>query len=221
MTLKPISIRDANAFVALHHRHHKPVHGAKFAIACEEDGVRHGVAIVGRPVSRRLDDGVTAEITRLCSDGTQNVCSFLLSRAKRAAQAMGYVRVITYTLATEGGKSLQAAGWVRQGERSGRGSWNVPSRPRQGRDKEVVKVLWASCILLLLLSGCGFDRAADKPPGDPLPSPKRAQEAQYVTIDGHPEAERATKEESEKAMRAADEFVNREGVKFILHEGSK
>lgn len=142
MNLRPISLRDANAFVSAHHRHHKPVQGAKFALACIDSGNLCAVAIVGRPVARRLDDGVTAEITRLCSNGTPNACSFLLTRAKRAAQAMGYVRVITYTLESEGGVSLQAAGWKRLGVRSGRGSWNVPSRPRENKANECAKVLW-------------------------------------------------------------------------------
>lgn len=77
MTLTPISLSEANAFVALWHRHHKPVVGHKFSIGCEADGRLAGVAIVGRPVSRYLDDGKTLEVNRLCTDGTKNACSFL------------------------------------------------------------------------------------------------------------------------------------------------
>ena len=111
MTLTPISLSEANAFVALWHRHHKPVVGHKFSIGCEADGRLAGVAIVGRPVSRYLDDGKTLEVNRLCTDGTKNACSFLYAAAARAARAMGYQRIITYTLDTEGGASLRAAGW--------------------------------------------------------------------------------------------------------------
>lgn len=110
LTLTPISLSEANAFVALWHRHHKPVVGHKFSIGCEADGRLAGVAIVGRPVSRYLDDGKTLEVNRLCTDGTKNACSFLYAAAARAARAMGYQRIITYTLDTEGGASLRGAG---------------------------------------------------------------------------------------------------------------
>ena len=71
LTLRPVSLAEANAFVAEHHRHHKPVRGHKFSLGCMVDGQLVGVAIVGRPVSRYLDDGLTLEVNRLCTDGTQ------------------------------------------------------------------------------------------------------------------------------------------------------
>ena len=77
LTLRPVSLAEANAFVAEHHRHHKPVRGHKFSLGCMVGGQLVGVAIVGRPVSRYLDDGLTLEVNRLCTDGTQNACSFL------------------------------------------------------------------------------------------------------------------------------------------------
>lgn len=88
-----------------------------------------GVAIVGRPVSRHRDDGVTLEITRLCTDGTRNACSFLYGACARAAFALGFKRIGTYILASENGASVKAAGWRLIGETPGR-SWSVPSRPR-------------------------------------------------------------------------------------------
>lgn len=111
LELTPISLKDANAYVAAHHRHHKPVTGHKFSVGCMADGVLVGVAIVGRPVSRYLDDGQTLEVNRLCTNGTKNACSFLYAAAWRAARAMGYRKIITYTLASEDGASLRAAGW--------------------------------------------------------------------------------------------------------------
>lgn len=111
LALTPISLKEANAFVAAHHRHHKPVTGHKFSIGCMVNGALVGVAIVGRPVSRHLDDGQTLEVNRLCTDGTKNACSFLYAAAWRAAKAMGYRKIITYTLASEDGASLRAAGW--------------------------------------------------------------------------------------------------------------
>ena len=126
----PVTLREANSFVALHHRHHPPVVGHKFSIGAMRDDVLAGVVIVGRPVSRRRDDGMTLEVTRLCSDGSTNVCSFLYGRAAKAAFALGYTRIGTYTLPDEGGASLRASGWKLIGERGG-GEWNTPSRPRQ------------------------------------------------------------------------------------------
>jgi hypothetical protein len=105
----PVSIRDASAFVALHHRHHPAPRGAIFALACGEfpaiDPVRIvGVATVGRPVARNLADGWTAEITRVCVlPAIGNGCSLLYGACWRAARAMGYRRLVTYTLPSEGG----------------------------------------------------------------------------------------------------------------------
>ncbi|OZI79893.1 hypothetical protein CAL24_08260 [Bordetella genomosp. 2] len=125
----PVSLRIANAFVAQQHRHHRPVRGCKFAIGASADGRLVGVAIVGRPVARGHDDGLTAEVTRLCTDGTRNACSLLYGAAWRAARSMGYRRLITYTLPDEGGASLRGAGWRLLGVRGG-GNWNTPARPR-------------------------------------------------------------------------------------------
>lgn len=88
------------------------------------------------------DDGLTAEITRLCTDGTRNACSFLYGRAARAAFSLGFVRIGTYTLPEEGGASLRAAGWTLIGERGG-GEWSSPSRPRQSMKSPTgPKLLW-------------------------------------------------------------------------------
>jgi hypothetical protein len=111
LELTTVSFAAANAFIAEHHRHHKPVRGHKFSIGCLSDGKLAGVAIVGRPVSRHLDNGATLEVTRLCTDGTKNACSFLYGAAWRAAKALGYTKIITYTLESESGASLKASGW--------------------------------------------------------------------------------------------------------------
>ena len=110
LRLTPVSLSEANAFVARCHRHHKPVVGHKFSIGCMADGRLVGVAIVGQPVSRYLDNGLTLEVNRLCTDGTKNACSFLYAAAWRAARAMGYRKIVTYILDTESGASLRAAG---------------------------------------------------------------------------------------------------------------
>jgi hypothetical protein len=144
LLLVPVSLREANAFVERLHRHHGPTRGHKFAVGVgSSDGVLRGVAIAGRPVARHLDDGVTLEVLRVCTDGTPNVCSMLYGAVRRAAVAMGYPprRVITYTLATEPGTSLRAAGWVRDAETRGE-SWDRPSRARTDRHPTTPKIRW-------------------------------------------------------------------------------
>lgn len=143
LEITPINLREANAFVAAHHRHHKPVRGAKFAVAVSDAGTVRGVAIVGRPVARNLDDGWTLEVNRACTDGARNACSMLYGAAWRAAKALGYRKLITYTLPEEGGASLRASGWTCIGERGG-GNWNKPSRPRVDTDATLrgQKLLW-------------------------------------------------------------------------------
>ena len=123
-----MTLREANEFVAAHHRHHKPVVGQKFSIGCSRNGQLAGIVIAGRPVSRYLDDGNTLEVTRLCTTGEKNVCSFLYGAAARAARAMGYSKIITYTLNTESGTSLRTAGWTCAGPAGGI-RWTGQRRP--------------------------------------------------------------------------------------------
>lgn len=124
-----IDLSEANAFVTEHHRHHRPVIGHLFSLGAASGDKIVGVAIVGRPVSRFRDDGETAEVTRLCTDGTKNACSFLYGAAARAAFALGFKRIGTYILEGEPGTSLTGCGWRLVGSTPGR-SWSVPSRPR-------------------------------------------------------------------------------------------
>lgn len=128
LELVPISLKEANAFVGQHHRHHKPSVGHKFSVAASDGEKIVGVAIVGRPVSRYLDDGWTLEVNRLCTDGTRNACSFLYAAAWRATRNMGYKKLITYILDTETGTSLKAAGWKCVGEAGGK-RWTGVRRP--------------------------------------------------------------------------------------------
>jgi hypothetical protein len=125
----PIDLDEANAFVVQHHRHHGAVVGHKFSIGASDDEKIVGVAIIGRPIARMRDDGWTLEVTRLCTDGTRNACSFLYGASRRAAFALGYKRLGTYILASENGASLKASGWRLVGEAGG-GSWSRKERPR-------------------------------------------------------------------------------------------
>ena len=141
LALIPLSLAEANAFVAEHHRHHQPVVGHKFSVGAVKDDQVVGVAIVGRPVARMRQDGLTLEITRVATDGTRNACSFLYGAASRAAFALGYRRIGTYTLQSESGASLRGAGWKVVGEVKGR-SWSTPSRPRVDTHPLQDKLLW-------------------------------------------------------------------------------
>lgn len=130
LEIRPITLREANAYVAKYHRHNLPTNGHKFSVACYDGERLCGVAIAGQPIARKLDDGRTIEIRRVCTDGTRNACSILYGACARCAKEMGYKRVITYTLKSEPGTSLKASGFKSEGEAGGV-SWDMPSRPRE------------------------------------------------------------------------------------------
>lgn len=144
MVVRPVTLRAANALVERLHRHHPPARGCLFCLSVVDDaGEVRGVAIVGRPVARMLQDGVTAEVVRVATDGAKNACSMLYGAAWRAARAIGYTRLVTYTLPEEGGASLRGAGWRRVCETAGGGEWSRPSRARNAmRSPTTPKVRW-------------------------------------------------------------------------------
>lgn len=148
LRLRPISLRDANGFIACVHRHHGPSRGHKFSVALEDlEGDVRAVAVAGRPVVRRLDNGRRLEVVRLASDGTPNACSMLYAAVARAGVAMGYRRedIFTYTLATESGVSLRAAGWVPVTVVIG-ASWDRASRRRSDKHPLADKVRWHAAV---------------------------------------------------------------------------
>lgn len=131
LEIRPCNLRDANAYVAQHHRHNQPTNGHKFSVACYDGERLCGVAIAGQPVARKLDDGFTIEIRRVCTDGTRNACSMLYAACAKAARALGYRKAITYTLQSEPGASVKAAGFICAEPNAGGVSWDMPSRPRE------------------------------------------------------------------------------------------
>lgn len=138
LSLVPLTQREARAFIA----EHGVPRGDLFRVGAARDGAIVAVAVVGRPVARHLQDGYTAEVIRLCVAGQEhNACSFLLGACWRAARALGYRRLVTYTLPAEGGASLRASGWRCVGEAGG-GSWSCPSRPRVDTHPTQVKLRW-------------------------------------------------------------------------------
>lgn len=134
LTLVPVTLADANKFVATFHRHSKPTSGHKFSIGAAVDGLV-GVAIVGRPIARLLDDGWTAEVLRTCCSpqAPANTNSFLYGACWRAWRAMGGRKIITYTLKDESGASLRGSGWKAIAEVKPHSGWN---RERLGRLRE-------------------------------------------------------------------------------------
>jgi len=151
MKIMPCELKDANAFIAKHHRHHKPVVGHRFSIAAVQSEVRDvipagpylcedvvGVAIIGRPVARMTDQRLVVEVTRLCTDGTKNACSLLYAAAARVAREIGYKSIQTFILESEPGTSLIASGWKMIGISPG-GDWNVPSRGGRRTDQPMEK----------------------------------------------------------------------------------
>lgn len=140
--LIPLTLRQANAFIVDKHRHHGVTQGYKFAIGLKDlCGNLRGVVTVGRPVNRNLDDGLSAEVTRLCTDGLPNACSKLYAAAWKTAKNMGYVRLYTYILDSESGGSLKAAGWKLEADTRGE-SWDTPSRPRDDKHPTCKKQRW-------------------------------------------------------------------------------
>jgi hypothetical protein len=157
----PLELAEANAFVKQHHRHHFEVQGHRFSIgAINEAGILVGVATVGRPVSRGCPPWLIAEVTRCCTDGTKNACSFLYGACARAARAIGFIKIQTYLLDVEVGTSLKAAGWWFEAYTTG-GSWNTKTSPNRREDQPMCpKGRW-----IKLLN--------DRPEMRPLPGIKR------------------------------------------------
>jgi hypothetical protein len=158
LAICPVDLRVANQFVKALHRHHRPVVGCKFCVGLSDGSNLRGVLIAGRPVARHFDNGYTIEVNRCCTDGVKNGCSMLYGAARRAALALGFQRIITYTLPEESGVSLKASGWTFCGEAGG-GSWSCDSRPREDKHPIGIKWLWQ---VILRTDDCGFDWRSQK-----------------------------------------------------------
>lgn len=144
LRLVPVSWDEAREFTRSWHRHHpKPPPGHKFRVGAAAGDVLVGVAIVGWPVSRHFDDGLTLEVNRTVTDGHRNANSMLYGATARATFALGYRRLITYTQGDESGSSLKAVGWKVVAERPAHEGWSRPSRPREDHGSAgITRTLW-------------------------------------------------------------------------------
>lgn len=142
LSIRPMHIKDAKEFVRQYHRHNIPPVGGKFAISCYDDDRLCGVAMCGRPVAEKLDNGTTLEIYRNCTDGTHNACSKLYGACLRIAKNMGYKKIITYTLASENGASLRASNFIYDGEAGGI-AWSGTRRRDYYISPEEMKNRWS------------------------------------------------------------------------------
>jgi hypothetical protein len=143
LRIVPVTRDQAVDFIRQTHRHHGRPQGYRFAVGVAVDDQLVGVATVGRPVARLLDDGLTVEVTRVSTDGHPNACSALYGTCWRAARALGYVHAITYTQEGEGGASLRAAGWLVESRRGPRAGWDTPARGREAQGTEgVARIRW-------------------------------------------------------------------------------
>ena len=143
--LVPLSQRAAREACANWHRHNKPPRGDLFRVGAAVDGVLVAVGMAGRPVARHLDDGTTVEVTRVASSGYENATSFLYAALRRAAFALGYTRVVTYTQQSESGSSLRAAGYRVVATRQARKGWSSMARQRDDAAyQSTERTLWES-----------------------------------------------------------------------------
>lgn len=146
LAVVPCSNEKAKAYVEHLHRHHGSSVQARFSLAVvDETGLVRGVAMVGRPVARVLDDGWTLEVNRVATDGCENACSALYGASRRVAKELGYAKLITYIREDEPGVSLRAAGWDFEEPIRAR-SWNMPGRPRTDKTDIVRRGRWSTTL---------------------------------------------------------------------------
>lgn len=144
MTIRPITRNAAMAFLAANHRHlRRALTGWLFGVALvNEDGEIQGIGCAARPSARMLQDGLTFELVRVCTNGVPNGCSQIYGALRQAARALGYQRVVTYTREDEPGTSLRAAGFICDGPAGG-GECSRPSRPRKPSEDPSPKTRWS------------------------------------------------------------------------------
>ena len=139
MRIVPIDWKTARKFVYDEHRHHVPPIGRIFQLGLKTGETLVGVAICGRPVGSKIDYRKILDVGRLCVlENNPNACSKLYATCARIAKEMGYESITTYTLESEPGTSLKAAGWICEGKTGSLGK-NHGSKNRQ-RSKVTIEL---------------------------------------------------------------------------------
>lgn len=143
LTIKPVSLQESNEFIEQYHNTHKRIYGFKFGVGIvNEDNKLIGVATAGRPVSRHLDDGYTIEITRVCTNHSEkNMSSRLIGALSRASKALGYKKIISYTLVEEEGISFKASNFSPVHTTKAE-TWNRDKRKRIDKAPIGKKIRW-------------------------------------------------------------------------------
>lgn len=113
LELVPITRDIERLFIREHHRHNGPLPQAIIRVGLVRAGSPSlvGVAVAGIP-ARMLMDGWSLEVARVCTTGEKNACSMLYGAVGRAAKALGWRRLYTYTLDEEDAASVKASGFV-------------------------------------------------------------------------------------------------------------
>lgn len=141
MKLAPCTVKAALKQVREWHRHLPELQGGLFAAQCiDDDGNCLGVAVAGNPAQEWQGTGRIV-ISRVATSGAENACSMLYGALCRAAKALGYSEVWTYTLPTEPGTSLRAAGFIDMGMSDG-GEHSRKSRLRKPAKHPEPKRRW-------------------------------------------------------------------------------
>lgn len=161
LVAQPVSVNQASRYIGKYHRHTRKPRFFQFAIGASLEGQLVGVAIVGRPIARHLDDGKTLEVRRLCTNGTRNACSFLYARCVRIAKELGFVSLITYTLQSESGDSLRAVGArvvCKIGKRTKMRQWNNRMNRIEHEVVSSAKLRWELIPSQFLMSQLNVDK---------------------------------------------------------------
>ena len=140
MRLVPCTVKAARRRVKEWHRHLPDVRGGLFAVAVASGPEWVGVGVAGNP-ARVWQGQAKLVISRVATTGFENACSMIYGALARAAKALGYAEVWTYTLPDEPGTSLKAAGFMDMGLTDG-GEWSRPSRLRNPAQRPERKRRW-------------------------------------------------------------------------------
>lgn len=152
--VSPCTVKAARAYVRSWHRHLPDVQGGLFAVQVVDSvGRCVGVGVAGNParvwqgqaklvISRvAAMDGLPRVTSSSGEEHAAPVCTKIYSALCKAARALGYREVWTYTLPEESGRSLRAAGFRDMGLSAG-GEHGRPSRPRAPAKRPEPKRRW-------------------------------------------------------------------------------